>query len=226
MMYHLSVSIRTKPENPEHGIVGQSLVEAWVEAETKDIATQLTRSDITESDWELIEIEGPTSCNDETYDQDDEYREFYEKAKTGEPIFVYYKSPRYPAYFFKIQVASSNSADNNDAKTPSDVSNSDNANKLDDTNESKDANEALAWIVNETVCNEYDPFEKDFWSGQRLERALGIVSDTITDNGYSVVKVLDQQAMGLEDVVEHRNLYLAAEQDGLCVVFVQDLQAN
>ena len=104
-------------------------------------------------------------------------------------MFVCHLCPRYPVYFFKLQVA-------------------------DDTGQC----EARVWILNETVCDQHDPFESDFWTGERLERAQTIASDTLNDNGLKIVKVIEQFPCGSDEAGDEAKFYDEAEAEGLCVV--------
>lgn len=190
-MYLLTLVARTTKDNPDHGAIGEAYINCWVNTDNEADAIKLANEAAIADHWRVTETDEISVLTAETCQEEDV--QYYEQALTDNTVLVCHLCPRYPVYFFKLQVA-------------------------DDSGKC----EARVWILNEIVSDQHDPFEPDFWTGQRLERALSIATETLKDNGLKVLKVVDQFPCGSDEAGDEVKFYDEAESEGLCVVVVHE----
>ena len=82
------------------------------------------------------------------------------------------------------------------------------------------ADGARVWIVNECVVNGHDPMEHEFCSDDRVDHAVSLAVDAITENGYNVDRLLEQGPCARDESSDDCQFYDDAEAEGLCLVFV------
>lgn len=193
MIYAITLVAKTTQQNPDHGVIGEAYVVCWVESDDEGQASKIAHDAVSADHWQIITTEEISIVTAESYADDPENLERYEQALIDKTVFVCNLCPRYPVYFFQFQVA-------------------------DDTGQC----EARVWISNEVICETHDPFESDFWTGERLSRAKTIASDTITANGFKVLQVVNQYPCGTDEADDEVKFYDEAEEDGLCVVIVHE----
>ena len=195
-MYLLTIVAVTTEENPDHGKVGEAYVTCWINTDDEAAAVETAHRMIESDGWNVVETEEVDTVTADDYDDDDPYLACYEQALTDGEVLVFHISPMYPVYRLVLEVSGTNTEDS--------------------------ACEAIAWVSNEAVSDDYDPMEPDFWSGERVNKAISLATDTISENGYTVMQVLEQTPCNRADSAEEVHFYDDAEEDGICIVLVQD----
>lgn len=195
-MYLLTIVAVTTEENPDHGKVGEAYVNCWIntddEAEAEETANRIIESD----GWSVVATEEIDTVTVDDYDEDDPYLSCYEQALTDGEVLVFHISPKYPVFRMVLEVSGTNAEDS--------------------------ACEAIAWVSNEAVSEEDDPMDPDFWSGERVSKAIALATDTISENGYTVTQVLEQTPCSRDESPDEVQYYDDAEEDGICIVLVHD----
>ncbi len=199
IMYVLTVVAVTTEQHADHGRIGGAYVACWIDRDTEEQAVTVAHDMIVADNWDVLRTEEISIVTDADYDGDDEYRQYYEQALIDKAVLVFNVYPRFPVYYVTFEI------------TPTSNQNS--------------ANLARAWIANEAVDDEYDPMEPDFWSGDRLTKAVSLAADAIAGNGYDVIRIIDQGPCSCDDSSDDCQFFDDAEEDGLCLVFVHDQPA-
>lgn len=195
-MYFMNIAAVTTEENPEHGKLGEALVACWIEHDNEEEAVAIA-CDLIESDgWNVTVVEFVDEVTDEDYPEDDENRAFYEQALEDHEVIVFHVSPKYPVLSLTFEV--------------------------EPTSPENTAVEAKAWIVNEALEDDYDPMLPDFWEGERVEKAVNIVSEVISENGYRVVRLIEHSPCSRDESSEDCQFYDDAEENGICLIFFYD----
>lgn len=192
-MYALTIVANTTAEHPDHGRLGEAFVGCWVERDTEQEAEEVARALIVADGWEVVRTEEISVVNAEDYEDDEEYRQYYEQALEDKEVFVFHVCPRHPVYFLRFAITSDSSDEN--------------------------ATEARVWISNEAIDDDSDPLDPAFWSGERVEKAIALAIDVITNNGYQVASTLEQSPCSRDETSDDCEFYDDAEADGLCLVF-------
>ena len=159
----------------------------------------MAREAIVKDHWEVIRTEEVSEVSEADFQEGDEYHEYFEQAKTDECVLLFNTCPKFPVYFMVAEVRS--------------------------TDSDEGANEARVWISNEIVAEneDDDPIQPDFWTGQRLEKVMEIATATLAANNYELIRVIKQNPCEPpNEQVEDCQFFDNAEEDGLCVVLVQD----
>ena len=198
-MYALTVVAVTTKQHADHGKIGEAYVACWIDRDTEEQAIAVAHDMIVADSWDALRTEEISIVTDADYDDDDEYRQYYEQALTDKEVLVFNVCPRFPVYYVTFEI------------TP--------------TSNENAANEARVWIANEAIDDDYDPMEPDFWSGNRVTKAISLATDAIAENGYYVIRLIDQCPCSRDDSSDDCQFYDDAEEDGLCLVFVHDQPA-
>lgn len=191
-MYVLTVVAATTPDNPDHEKVGEAFVSCWIRRETEEEATAFAHKTINSGEWKVIRTEDVTVVTAETYEEDEEYRQYYEQALSDNEVFVFNLCPKYPVYRMTFEV------------TPE---------QEDDTILS-----AKVWVSNEHIDAEGDPMELDFWSGERVSKALNVAFEAIAESGHRILSLTEQCPCFEEDGSDDCQFFDDAEEYGLCVL--------
>jgi hypothetical protein len=64
--------------------------------------------------------------------------------------------------------------------------------------------------------------ELDFWSGERVTKAIQLATDMIAEHGYDVTQVIEQTPCGRDETSDEIQYYDDAEEDGICVVLIHN----
>lgn len=195
-MFVLTVLAVTTSEHPDHGRVGEAYVSCWIDRDEEEDAIAVARDLIISDGWEVVRIEEISTVTEANYDDDDEYRRYYEQAVTDKEVVVFHVCPMFPVFRMSFEIAP--------------------------VSEGNTACEATAWVANEYVGADYDPMEPDFWSGARVERAIAHVTEAVSENGYDVIRLLDQFPCRRDETSDDCQFYDDAEENGICIVFVHD----
>ena len=195
-MYFLTIVAVATDENPDHGKIGEAYVSCWINTED-EVEAEETANRLIESDgWSVVGIEEVSMVTESDYEDDDPYFSCYEQALTDGEVLVFHISPKYPVYRLALEVSG--------------------------TSPENTAREAIAWVSNEAVSDDYDPMELDFWSGERVTKAIQLATDMIAEHGYDVTQVIEQIPCGRDETSDEIQYYDDAEEDGICVVLIHN----
>jgi hypothetical protein len=195
-MYLITFVTNTTPEHADHGKVGEAYVTCWIDRETEEEAIEVASDMIVSDGWEVVRVEEVSTVTEANYDEDDEYRGYYEQALTDKEVVLFHVCPMFPVFYLSFEIAPAS--------------------------EGQKPCEARAWVSNEIVDEDYDPMELDFWTGERLEKTIALVTDTIAENGFKIVRIMDQHPCRHDETSEDCQFFDDAEENGLCIVIIQE----
>lgn len=195
-MFLLTIVANTTSEHPEHGKVGDAYVACWIDRHEEEDAIAVACDMIALDGWDVVRVEEVSFVTEADYDEDDEYRMYYEQALSDKEVLVFHLCPLFPVFCLSFEVRPAS--------------------------EGETACEARVWVANESVDDNYDPMALDFWSGERLERAITLAKDAIEESGYRTVRLLDQYPCRRDETSEDCQFYDDAEENGLCIVFIHE----
>jgi len=195
MMYFLLLEAVPTADHPEHDRIGAGFISCWIEHESIEEAIATAKSMIVEQNWRIVQTELVQLVTETDYEEEDEHRQYFEQALIDKTVFCFNCCPRHPVYLFHFALVK------NDGPS-----------------------EARVWILNESVDEEHDHMDPEFWSGERVARAESITAAAIADQGFQVKKVLRHGPCSREDTPDDVKYYDDAEEDGLCIVFRHDQQ--
>lgn len=195
-MFLLTIVAETTEDNPDHGTIGEAYVNCWINVDDEAEAIEKAHAMIESDGWSIIDTEDVTIVTEDDFDEDDPYLSCFEQALTDGEVCLFHISPKYPVYRMVLKVRG--------------------------TTDEHDAVEAIAWVCNEALETDYDPMEPDFWSGERITKAISLAADTIAENGYDVLEVIEQTPVGRDETSDEIQYYDDAEGDGICVILVHD----
>ena len=195
-MYVLTVVATTTEKHPEYAVIGEAYVVCWIDRPTEEDAIAVAHEMIEDDEWNVVRTEEISVVNSDDYEEDDEYKRYYDQALIDKEVLLFNVCPRFPVYYISFVISSSSAE--------------------------LTADEARVWIANECVFDGHDPMAEDFWSGNRLEEAIAIAREAISENGYEIERVLDQLPCSRDESSDDHQFYDDAEEDGLCLVLVHE----
>lgn len=195
-MYAITILAVTTAEHPDHGRIGEAYVDCWIDRDDEEDAIAVASEMIVSDGWEVACIKEISTVTEADYDEDDEYRMYFEQAVTDKEVLVFNVCPMFPVFCMSFEIA------------PTSAGNA--------------ACEAVAWVANEFLGEDYDPMEPDFWEGARVERAIAIATEAILENGYEVIRLLEHFPSRRDESSDDCQFYDDAEENGLCLVFIHD----
>lgn len=83
------ITYHVKPIEPSD--IGGAYVNCFIESNSSKRAQEIAERQITELNWQIIEMEELTVINQDTVD--DDKREYYEQALIDKEVFVFYTYP-------------------------------------------------------------------------------------------------------------------------------------
>jgi hypothetical protein len=196
LMYLLTVIAKTTEQHPDYAIVDEAYVSCWIERDTEEQAVARAHEMILADGWKIQRTEEVSMVSDADYDEADDDRQYFEQALIDETVLVFHTSPRFSVYHMNFKI------------TPN--------------MDGNHATEARVWVANESVMDDHDPYDLDFWSGSRVERAVSLASNALSDNGYTAAELLDQYPCSRDETSEDCQFFDDAEEDGMCLLFVHD----
>jgi hypothetical protein len=196
-MFFLRYSIVPTESHPGFAVLGEGLVNCWINRPTLTTADRAARADIKRSGWEVLERETAEEVTEDDYDDEDGWREYYRQALTDREVFVYHTSPRYPVYWVVVAVSR--------GEPPEDA-------------------EAHYFLCGEQLLGEGERTDSpDFWDDFKRQTAQDAASAAIAEAGWTVTRIVSHRPCGSRDVPEElRFYYEEAEDSGACIVFVHD----
>jgi hypothetical protein len=196
-MFFLRFSIRPAESHPEHGVLGEGLVNCWINRPTLSTADRVARTEIKRRGWEILEREVAEEVTADDYDDEDGWREFYEQALKDREVFDYHLSPRFPVYWVVASV---------------------------ERGSPPEAAEAHYFLCGDQLTDEGESVAvPDFWNEYRRQTAQDAARAAIAEAGWAVTGIVSHQPCGRGDLPEELRFYYdEAEDAGACIVFVHD----
>lgn len=200
-MYFLRYAITPAESHPEFGVLGEGLVNCWVNRPTLATADRVARADVAARGWAVLEREAAEEVTAADYDEEDEWRGYYEQALTDREVYAYHTSPRYPVYHVVAAVER--------AAPP-------------------EAAEAHYFVCGEWLTDGDESVAvPDFWDESRRQTVLDAAGAAIRVAGWVVTGVVSHDPCGRSDLPEDMQFYYdEAEESGACLVFVRDGEAE
>lgn len=209
-MYYVCITVRTHQTHAEHARIDQAYVGCWMDRENEEEAVEDAKTMIVEEPWVIEEVESVSEVTADDYVDDPENLDYYEQALEDKNVLVFNVCPRFTTYFVQFDIVQD---------------------KLDETTGQPTGEglhaDATVWVSNETVVSEepspeeIDMMDEDFWSKERVARALEIAIAVVENEGWTVndtvkhwpfsYRHLDNQP----DLAEYVN---GAEEDGVSLV--------
>jgi hypothetical protein len=195
MMYFLRYEVSPAPTNPNRETYGLGYICCWIERDSLEEADQVARQDISEEKWQILERDCGEETSPQKYEEDEESLQYYEQALIDKEVYVYHLSPRFPVYWITAKVKDK---------------------------QSNELCEAYFFLCGEDIAEHEDAlYEPDFWTGKNQQTALKSARKFISEEGYKVVSILQEQPCGRGDLHEDMiQFYDEAETSGSCLVFV------
>jgi len=180
-----------------------------MERETEEEAVEAAKAMILEEPWVIEEVESVGLVTVDDYQDDPENLEYYEQALVDKNVLVFNVCPRFPTYFVQFDIVQD---EVDEAGKPTGVGlNAD----------------ATVWVSNETVVGEeespedIDMMDEEFWSEERVARALEIAKAVVENEGWKVNETVKHWPFSYRHLEKQPDLseYVdGAEEDGVSLV--------
>lgn len=193
-MFLIQLTAKPTPQHEEHEVVGEAFVTCWIDLPSEQEALSAAMTGMRESHWEVQDVEEVGRV--ERDDVAEDCVEYFDQAKQDQEVYVFDVCPRNPVYYMRYLV------ENDEAQQV----------------------EAEIWIVNEALDTDRDPFAADFWSGELLELTQAVTRETLSEEGFAPLKLLDGRPCCRDDFLDTDRLqfYDEAEEHGLCICISEE----
>jgi hypothetical protein len=209
-MYYVCITVRTDDTHVEHARIDQAFVGCWMDRENEEEAVEDAKTMIIEEPWVIEEVESVSQVTADDYVDDPENLGYYEQALEDKNVLVFNVCPRFTTYFVQFDIVQD---------------------KLDETTGQPTSEgfhaDATVWVSNETVVSEepspeeIDMMAEDFWSEQRVARALEIAIAVVENEGWKVTETVKHWPFSYRHLDRQPDLadYVdGAEEDGVSLV--------
>ncbi len=209
-MYYVCITVRTHHSHPEHARIDQAYVGCWMDRETEEEAVEEAKTMILEEPWVIEEIESVSEVTAADYTDDPESLAYYEQALEDKNVLVFNVCPRFTTYFVQLDIVQ-DKLNETTGKPTGDRLNAD----------------ATVWVSNETVVSEepspedIDMMAADFWSDDRVAKALEIAIAVVENEGWVVNETVKHWPFSYRHLDKQPDLaeYVdGAEEDGVSLV--------
>lgn len=209
-MYYVCITVRTHHSHLEHARIDQAYVGCWMDRESETEAIDDAKEMILEEPWVIEEVESVSQVTAEDYVDDPDNLAYFEQAVEDSNVLVFNVCPRFTTYFVQFVIVQAKLDETTGAPTGEDI----NA-------------DATVWISNETVVSEepspdeIDMMDPEFWSEERVARALEIATAVVENEGWTIndtVKHWPFSYRHLEKQPDLAEFVDGAEEDGVSLV--------
>jgi hypothetical protein len=196
-LFYLEYRVTPATSHPRAAQFGEGLACCWIDWPTLREADRAARRHISAQHWTVIEREHADRVTEADFADDPDRLAYYEQALTDREVLVFHESPRYPVYLIVARA---------ERRDPAEVA------------------EVYYFVCNEALMAEDDdPYDPDFWSGERVQAARDAAHEAIAEQGWKLVAVVEERPIGRGDLPDDLvPFYDDAEEDGACLVFVHD----
>ena len=208
-MYYICITACTHPSHLEHARIDQAYVGCWMERNSEEQAVEDATAMILEDPWIIEEVGAVEVVTEEDYADDPEHLEYFQQALIDKNVVVFNVCPRFTTYFIQFDVVQ-DELDEHGEPTGNEL----NA-------------DATIWVSNETVVSsepapdEVDMMSEEFWSEERVAKAIEIAESIIENEGWKINDTVKHWPFSYRHFEKQPDLeqYVdGAEEDGVSLV--------